>query len=149
MKYSIILVCFAFVFFSCGKPKSSNILVGTWNQMDQISQYVNPYTLKNEYDTLAGISFSIEFKSDGSFFTNGMKDGTYSISNDTTFSLNPTGNASGYFFSIYTVLTLDNSFLKTRRNGSSGEQEKVYDPNMQGMFTYANIQYVFNEYHKE
>ncbi len=123
--------------------------MGTWNQMDQISQYVNPYSLKTEYDTLAGISFSIEFKTDGNFFTNGMKDGTYSISNDSIFSLKPPGNTTTYFYGTYTIINRNNSFLKTRRNGFSGEQEKVYDPNMQGMFTYANIQYVFNEYHKE
>ncbi|MGH2646199.1 MAG: hypothetical protein ACRDE8_01480 [Ginsengibacter sp.] len=117
--------------------------------MDQISQYVNPYTLKTEYDTLAGVSFSIEFKTDGSFYTNGIKDGTYTVTNNTSFSLKPPGNTSTYFYTDYNIIPNENGLLKTRRDGYSGEQKQVSDPNMQGMFMYANIEYVFNEYHKE
>jgi hypothetical protein len=149
MKYSIIIIFFGLLFFSCGKSKNSNILIGKWNQMQQVSQYINPYTFKTEFDTSAGISLSIEFKSDDNFFTNGLKDGTYTISNDTSFSLKPPGNVSGYFYSTYRIITIGNGLLKTRRDGYSGEQKQVFDPNMQGMFKYANIQYVFNDYHKE
>ena len=75
---------------------------------------------------LAGISLSIEFKSDGNFFTNEMKDGTYTISNDTSFSLKPPGNISGYFYSTYNIITIGNGLLKTRRDGHSGEQKQVF-----------------------
>ena len=137
------------LFCSCSKSKSSNILTGAWDQMDQISQYVNPYTQKTEYDTLAGNSFSIEFKNDGTFFINGNKDGTYTLSGNTSFSLKPLGNSSTYFYTTYNIVSIGNSLLKARRDGHSGEQKKVSDPNMQGMFMYADIQYVFNDYHKE
>lgn len=91
MKYLFPIIFFAIFFCSCSKSKSSNILVGKWSQMEKISQYTNPYTLKVEHDTLAGNSFSIEFKNDGAFFINGAKDGTYTLSNNTTFSLQPFG----------------------------------------------------------
>ncbi|MEO8413845.1 MAG: hypothetical protein ABI472_09310, partial [Ginsengibacter sp.] len=88
-------------------------------------------------------------KNDGNFFTNGVKDGTYILSNDTSFSLKPPGNMSGYFYSTYSILKISNGLLTTRRNGSSGEHKQVCDPNMQGMFVYTNIRYVFNNYHKQ
>ena len=78
-----------------------------------------------------------------------MKDGTYSIFNDTAFLLKPPGNISTYFYTTYTIIKRDNSFLKTRRNGYSGEQKQVNDPNMLGMFMYANIQYIYTEYNKQ
>ena len=117
--------------------------------MDQMSQYLNPYTQKIEYDTLAGNSFLIEFKNDGTFFINGTKDGTYNLSNNTSFSLQALGNSSTYFYSTYNIISIGNGLLKTRRDGHSGEQKKVSDPGMSGMFMYADIQYVSIEYNKQ
>ena len=118
-------------------------------QLRVIEQYTNPYTQINQYDTLAGVSVSDEFKSDGSFFTNGTQAGTYSMLNDTSFTLKPIGNISTDIYSTYDAVPVGNGMLKIRRKGGNGEQKQVFNPDMQGMFIYAKILYVFTEYQKQ
>lgn len=140
MKYLIIILFLSMIFIACSKSHSANVLEGKWKELRMINQYTNPYTLNTEYDTSA-IYGNVEFKSDGNVFTNGSKDGTYSMSGDTVFTLTPIGGR-------FTIITVGNGILKTRRNGHSGEQKKFLDADLSGMFRMANIEFVFTEYQK-
>lgn len=64
------------------------------------------------------------------------------------FHCNPLGNSSTYFYSTYNIISIGN-VLKTRRDRHSGEQKKVPDPGMSGMFMDADIQYLFIDYNKQ
>lgn len=114
-----------------------------------IEQYTDPFTASTQSDTLLQ-SFPVEFKNDGNFFTNGEQMGTYSILGDSSFSLKPVGNiAIVNIYGTYNIIAIGNGILKTRRAGGNGEQIKIFNPDMQGMFAYAHIQYVFTEYQKQ
>ncbi len=141
MKHSIFILLFSLVFIACSKSNGTNILVGKWTQSRVIEQYTNPYTQATQFDTLTVASVSIEFKNDDTYFTNGVQTGTYSLLNDTAFTLKPSGIT-------YTILSIGNGVLKTR-TVSNGEQIKIADPNNPGAFMYANVQFVYIEYQKQ
>jgi len=149
MKHLIIIFFISLVFLSCSKSKNTNALVGKWLRLRVIEQYTNPYTQIDEYDTLAGVSVSDEFRIDGSFFTNGTQSGTYSMLNDKSFALKPIGNISTDIYSTYSIIKVGNGMLKIRREGGNGEQKQVFNPDMQGMSIYTKILYVFTEYQKQ
>ena len=69
--------------------------------------------------------------------------------NDKSFALKPTGNISTDIYSTYSIIAVGNGMLKIRREGGNGEQKQVFNPDMQGMFIYAKILYVFTEYQKQ
>lgn len=140
------LLCFLFfsmiilLSFACSKTKSSNILQGKWSVLDTMHQYQNPLTQKTETDTVVSYS-NIEFQSNGNYLINGIDGGTYSFINDSIFTMEPVGYR-------YTIVSIGNGKLTTRRSGFSGEQKIIEDPNTPGMSWYANIDFVFTDYQK-
>ena len=125
----------------CTKSDNSNILSGKWMQLSSVERFINPISQNVEYDTLSVPAVTVEFRNDGSYFVNGVQSGSYTLSHDTSFVLNP--YASEYH------ITISNDQLQTRRAGVLGEQVKIPDPNIIGFYHYANVQYVYTYYKKQ
>ena len=117
------------------------MLEGKWSVLDTMHQYQNPLSQKIEKDTVVSYS-NIEFQSNGNYLVNGINTGTYSIINDSIFTLEPFGFR-------FTIVSFGNGKLTTRRSGLSGEQKTITDPNFPGMYWYANIDFVFTDYQKK
>ncbi len=126
---------------SCKKSNNSNILSGSWAQSRVVDQYINPYNNNVEFDTLSSPSILIEFKDDGGYYIEGAQSGSYVLSSDTTYTLNPNGTICNF--------DISNTLLKTRRVGMYREQVQIFDPNNLGAYKYANVQFVFAEYQKQ
>src|SRR6185437_2638107 len=127
--------------FACGKTKNSNMLEGKWSVLDTMQQYQNPLSQKIEKDTVVSYS-NIEFQTSGNYLINGINTGTYSIINDSIFTMEPFGFR-------FTIVSFGNGKLTTRRAGFSGEQKSFTDPDTPGMYWYANIDFVFTDYQKK
>jgi len=144
MKNIFLVVISACFIISCSKSGNSNPLAGTWSQTRFISQYADPYSQVVAYDTTWGGGTSVEFRKDGGYYVNGDLADHYTLDNDGEFTLTPPGQVPVQYH-----FTISAGQMKTWRDGLSGEQIKVFNPDQSGEFQMANVELLYTEFVKQ
>ncbi len=144
MKKIIVVVISVCLVIACSKSGNSNVLVGSWSLVRFIEQYKNPYSQMVEHDTLWSGATSVEFRKDGGYYFNGTREYSYTVNNDSEFTLIPPGQPP-----VLNYFTISDSLLKTWRDGVVGEQIKIFNPDQSGEFKMADVELVYTEYIKQ